>query len=90
MDLSNISMLTVTTAIYYAVATSNSVVVAQFFYCTCKAILNKLLAIDSENIGIFDDVSNYFGVVETNGYGMLYLHTLVWVHENLEFMTLCD
>lgn len=40
--------------------------------------------------GILGDVSNYFGVVESNGRGMLHLHTLVWLRGNLGFSQLRD
>lgn len=45
--------------------------------------ISKLLATGSEETGIFGDASNHFGVVETNGRGMLHLHTLIWVRGNL-------
>ncbi len=63
--------------IHRAVANSNPVAVARFFYYICKAILDGLLRSKSGEIGIFGDVSNYFGVVEANGRGMLHLRTLV-------------
>ncbi|KAI1829024.1 hypothetical protein DTO027I6_10052 [Penicillium roqueforti] len=75
-------------AVRQAVVTSNPVAVAQFFHHTCKGILDGLLRSESGGIGIFGDVSNYFGVVETNGRGMLHLHTLVWVRGNLRFTTM--
>lgn len=68
----------------------NPAAVAQFFYHACKAILDGLLATTTGEIGIIGDVSNYFGVVETNGRGMLHLHALVWLRRNLGFMTLRD
>jgi hypothetical protein len=37
---------------------------------------------------IFGEVSTYFGVVETNGRGMLHLHCLVWLAGNLDFFNL--
>jgi hypothetical protein len=75
-------------AIHQAVATSNPVVVAQFFHYTCKAVLDGLLATQSDRPSILGDVSNYFGIVETNGQGMLYLHALIWVQGNLGFSIL--
>jgi hypothetical protein len=77
-----------TAAIRQAVATSNPVAVAQFFHYTCKAILDGLLRSKCGGVGIFGDISNYFGVVETNSRGMLHLHTLIWVRGNLRFTTL--
>jgi hypothetical protein len=66
------------------------VAVARFFHCTCKAVLDGLLGSKSTDIGILGDISNYFGVVESNGRGMLHLHTLVWVRGNLGFIRLRD
>jgi len=40
------------------------------------------------HVGILGDVSNHYGVVETNGRGMLHLHALVWVRGNFGFKTL--
>lgn len=39
IELSNTAMTTTSAAVRHAVATSNPVAVAQFFYYTCKAIL---------------------------------------------------
>jgi hypothetical protein len=78
------------TAIREAVATSNPEAVARFFDHICKAVINGLLASNSEEFGIFGQVSNHFGVVETNGRGMLHLHALVWLRGNLAFTNLRD
>ena len=77
-------------AIRHAVATSNPVAVAEFFHHICKAVLEGLLATASKQTGILGDVSNHFGVVETNGRGMLPLHALVWLRGNTAFTTLRD
>lgn len=75
-------------AIREATATSNPVAVAEFFHHVCEAIFDGLLASNTGQIGIVGDVSNHYGVVETNGRGMLHLHALVWVRGNLAFNTL--
>lgn len=80
----------VSSTIRCATATSDPVAVARFFYYTCKAVLDGLLSTKHTKIGILGDVSNYFGVVESNRRGMLYLHTLVWVRGNLGFSKLYD
>jgi hypothetical protein len=80
----------VNTAIRCATATSDPVAVARFFHHTCKAVLDGLLGGKPAELGIFGDVSNYFGVVESNGRGMLHLHTLVWLRGNLGFSQLRD
>ena len=77
-------------AIRHAAATSNPVAVAEFFHHVCKAVLEGLLATASEQMGVLGDVSNHFGVVETNGRGMLHLHALVWLRGNTAFTTLRD
>ena len=64
-------------AIHHAIVTSNLVAVAQFFDHICKGIFNGLLCSQTGKIGILGKVSNHFGVIETNGRGMLHLHTLV-------------
>src|SRR6266516_7352760 len=75
-------------AIRHATATSDPVAVAQFFHHTCKAVFDGLLGSNTGRIGILGEVANHFGVVETNGRGMLHLHALVWVTGNLAFATL--
>jgi hypothetical protein len=77
-------------AIRHAAATCNPAAVAQFFHHACKAILDGLLPAKTSEIGVLGDVSNYFGLVETNGRGMLHLHALVWARGNLGFTTLRD
>jgi hypothetical protein len=77
-------------AIRNAAATSNPVAVAQFFNHICKAIFDGLLQSNTGRVGILGQVSNHFGVVETNGRGMLHLHALVWLTGNLEFNSLRD
>jgi hypothetical protein len=79
---------TVDSLIRCATATSNPVAVARFFHHTCTAVLDGLLGSKSADVGILGDVSNYFGVVESNGRGMLHLHTLVWLRGNLGFSQL--
>jgi hypothetical protein len=80
----------VSSTIRCATATSDPVAVARFFHYTCKAVLDGLLSTKPTEIGILGDVSNYFGVVESNGRGMLHLHTLVWIRGNLGFSKLRD
>jgi hypothetical protein len=73
-----------------AAATSNPVAVAQFFHHTCKAMFNGLLGTNTGRVGILGELANHFGVVETNGRGMLHLHALVWLTGNLAFSDLRD
>ena len=64
-------------AIRRATAISNPIAVAKFFYYVYKAIFEDLLTSNTGYIRILRDVSNHYGVVETNSRGMLHLHTLV-------------
>ncbi|KAJ5215209.1 uncharacterized protein N7498_001616 [Penicillium cinerascens] len=75
-------------AIRGATATSNPVAVASFFHHVCTAVLEGLFASGSDHIGILGDISNHYGVVETNGRGMLHLHAMVWLKGNLAFADL--
>lgn len=84
------SSTSLSSAIRCETATSDPVAVARFFHCTCKAVLDGLLGSKPADMGILGDVSNYFGVVESNGRGMLHLHTLVWMRGNLGFNQLRD
>ena len=65
-------------------------VIAKFFHAICNGILNGLICPKDGEPGIFGDVSNYFGVVETNGHGMLHLHTLIWLRGNLDCLNLLN
>jgi hypothetical protein len=84
------SSTSLSSAIRCETATSDPVAVARFFHYTCKAVLDGLLGSKPADMGILGDVSNYFGVVESNGRGMLHLHTLVWMRGNLGFNQLRD
>jgi hypothetical protein len=75
-------------ALRAATATSNPVAVALFFHGVCTAVLDGLFASGSDHVGILGDVSNHYGVVETNGRGMLHLHAMVWLKGNLSFANL--
>lgn len=65
------------------IALSNPVAVAQFFDRVCRGVLDGLLHTNTGNIGNLGDVSNYYGVVESNGRGMLHLHCFVWLRANI-------
>ena len=57
-------------------------------HTACKGIFDGLLGSNTGRVGILGQVANHFGVVETNGRGMLHLHALVWLTGNLGFGTL--
>ena len=78
VEYSGDSFPTTNAAIRQATATSNPVTVAQFFYHTCKGIFDGLLGTNNTGrVRILGQASNHFGLVETNGRGMLHLHALV-------------
>lgn len=56
----------------------NPVAVVTFFHKICRGIFNHLLRAGSSDGGLFGPISTYFGMVETNGRGILHLHCLVW------------
>ena len=66
----------------------NPAAIAGFFHKVCTGVLEALISPAEGEIGIFGEVSTYFGVVETNGRGMLHLHCLVWLAGNLDFFNL--
>jgi hypothetical protein len=60
-----------------------------FFSIKCTiGVLEALICPGEDKMGIFGEVSTYFGEVETNGGGMLHLHCLVWLAGNLDFFNL--
>jgi hypothetical protein len=61
------------------IANMNPAAIAVFFDKVCTSVLEALICPREDNIGIFGEVSTYFGAVETNGRGMLHLHCLVWL-----------
>ena len=75
-------------ALRWKTANMNPSAIAVFFHKVCTGILEALISPGEGIIGIFGEVSSYFGVVETNGRGMLHLHCLVWLAGNLDFFDL--
>jgi hypothetical protein len=69
-------------------ANMNPAAIAVFFDRLCTAVLKGLVCPGEDQIGIFGEVSTYFGAVETNGRGMLHLHCLVWLAGNLDLFDL--
>lgn len=78
-----------TLAFWYATATMNLVVVAKFFYETCTNIFDYLLIAGLTHGGLFSLVSIFFGMVETNSWGMLHLHCLVWLKGMSNLVIFC-
>jgi len=69
-------------------ANMNPAAIAVFFDKVCTGVLEALICPGEDKMGIFGEVSTYFGAVETNGRGMLHLHCLVWLTGNLDFFNL--
>jgi len=88
INLSSDDLSTEAQRIRQITANMNPVAIAQFFHQVCTGVFDALLGTGTGRIGILGQVSNYFGVVETNGRGMLHLHCLIWLAGNLEFFTL--
>lgn len=57
----------------------NLIVVAQFFETICISNFEHFLAVGSNDGGLVGSVSTYFGMIETNGWGMFYLYYLDWL-----------
>ncbi len=90
IEFSGDALPAATAAIRNAAATSNPVAVAQFFNHVCKSFFDGLIQSGTGQIGILGQVANHYGVVETNGRGMLHIHALVWFTGNLDFSNLRD
>jgi hypothetical protein len=73
------SFPTATPAVHQKIVMLDLVTITRFFHSTCKAILDGLLWGKSGELSMLGDILNYFGVVESNGHGMLHLYTLIWV-----------
>lgn len=62
------------------IATMNSVAMSRFFEGMYCGIFEHLLTAGSKDRKLFGPISTYFGTVEINGRGMLYLYCLVWLY----------
>lgn len=62
-----------------AIAMMNLVALAQFFEAPYTSIFKRHVGAGSMGEGLLEPVSIYYGMVETNGRGMLHLHFLVWL-----------
>lgn len=57
----------------------NPVALAHFFEIIYYGIFNYVLAAGSEDGGLLDIVSTYFGIIKIDSQEMLYLHYLIWL-----------
>ncbi len=60
-------------------ATINPVGVTKFFHIICEAIFMSLFGAGQTKRRLLRSISNYFGIIEINSYGMLHLYYLVWL-----------
>lgn len=59
------------------IAIRNSITIAMFFYIIYKALFISLLATSEIKKKLLELISNYFAIIETNKYRMLYLYCLI-------------
>jgi hypothetical protein len=85
IEFSHESMPKLADAVRKLAATSNPAAVAQFFHHVCNAVFDHLLRSGFDEIGILGKISDHYGVVETNGRGMLHVHSLIWLTGNFMF-----
>src|SRR5467141_2015715 len=69
-------------------AIGNPTIVAQYFHFVIESFFKKLVCTDSGEVGILGEISNHFGVVESNSRHMLHLHGFLWVTGNMDFLKL--
>lgn len=55
----------------------NSIAIAYFFETTYCGKLDYLLVADSKNRRLFNSISTYFSIIETNSQRMIYLYYLI-------------
>lgn len=60
-------------------AMMNLIAITQFFETICTGIFRRPLVARSIKGGLLGLVSTYFGTVEINGQGILYLYYLLWL-----------
>ncbi len=70
-------------------AIMNPIAMARFCETMCHSIFKHLLATGSNDRGLFGPISTHFGIVETNGQGILHLHCLVWFCDIFYITQLC-
>ncbi len=66
----------------------NRVAIAKFFHLIYDAIFISLFGAGQTKGGLLGPILNYFGIVETNGRGILHLYCLVWLKSMLHLATL--
>ncbi|CAG8732789.1 141_t:CDS:1 [Cetraspora pellucida] len=66
------------------------VAVAKYFNTIIQAIINILIGCNKKNNGIFEAVKNYYSVVEYQDHGTPHCHMLIWLHDALDLILLCQ
>lgn len=57
----------------------NLIIMAKFFYIIYNALFISLLAAAELKKGLLRPILDYFAIVKTNSYDMLYLHCFIWL-----------
>lgn len=65
------------------IATMNFIAIVRFFEIIYYYIFKYLLATSFKDKSFLGFISTYFGIIETNIRGILYLHCLVWLFDTL-------
>ncbi|KAK9438257.1 hypothetical protein VB005_09265 [Metarhizium brunneum] len=73
---------------YHHLRISDPVSSAIFFHREIKAFLKHYVRMGEPSV--FGKVSKYYATIETNKWGALHLHGLMWLHGNLYLPTLLE
>ena len=69
-------------------ANMNPAAIAVFFDKVCTGVLQALICPGEDKMGVFGEVSTYFGAMKTNRRGMLHLNCLLWLAGNFDLLNL--
>nr|GAT43560.1 predicted protein [Mycena chlorophos] len=70
---------------------TNPVAASEFFHLSVDALVKILFGVGRSNgVGIYGQVSAYYGVVEAQGRGSLHIHMLLWLKDGLSPLELLD
>lgn len=66
----------------------NPIALGHFFEAMCHGIFKYLLTVSSKNKRFLGFIFNYFGIVETNSPGILYLNCVIWLCDDFHITQL--
>lgn len=66
----------------------NFITIAKFLHIICNTIFISLFGAGQIKRGFLEPISNYFAIVEINGYKILHLHCFIWLNGVLHLVTL--